>query len=75
MNEYSCDATWPKVETLTFLKPVDAEVVIATGTVRLVGLFTVICPTWKLESPKLTWVTPWMKLVYEPVMVTGSVDP
>ena len=33
--------------TVTFLKPVVAAVETATGTVRLVGLFTVICPTAK----------------------------
>jgi hypothetical protein len=48
---------------VTVLKPAVAEVETATGTVRLVGLFTVICPTGKFGSPKLTWVTPARKLV------------
>ena len=75
VNEYTCDATWPYVETVTVLNPVLAAVETATGTVRLVGLFTVISPTAKLPSLKLTCVTPWMKLVADPVIVIGKVDP
>ncbi len=63
------------VVTVIVLKPVVAAVEIATGTVRLVGLFTVIWPTAKFGSPKLTCVTPATKFVAEPVIVTGSVDP
>ena len=36
VNEYCCVATWPRVVTVTVLKPVVAEVETATGTVRCV---------------------------------------
>ena len=62
---------WAPVVTLRVRKPAVAAASIASVAVRLVGLATVTALT-VMPVPRLTWLWPWAKLVFTPVMVTTN---